>query len=69
MSSIEDKKLGDRCYSDGHHEAYYVYGYVNNEYMRYEIPKDKWEVMTEHDEFSYSKFRFGKKIWNLEIAQ
>lgn len=61
--------LGEHKCGAGHTEEYSVTGYVDGELHTYWLNKSDWEKINENDEFGYSKFRFGDKIWGLEIAQ
>lgn len=62
-------ELGNHKCGAGHNEYYTVTGIVDEESKTYNISKQDWEKMRESDEFSYKKFRFGKEIWDLQIAQ
>ena len=61
--------IGERKCGEGHHEAYTVTGVVDDKIHTYSLSKEDWERINTGDEFEYEKFRFGEKIWGLNIAQ
>lgn len=66
--SVPDE-LGNRKCSPNHVEEYTVTGIVNGKSETFSISKANWEQIGNNDEFSYSKFRFGKTVWGLELAR
>lgn len=61
--------LGNHKCGVGHHEEYKVTGYVNEEIVTYNISKSDWKQIKDTDEFSYKKYRFGHRIWDLKFAE
>lgn len=68
-TSVENPELGDKRRQVGHNEEYSASGSVDGKVLTYVIPKETWERISVGDEFGYTKFRFGKKIWGIEIAE
>ena len=61
--------LGNHKCGAGHNETYTVTGIVDGEIKTYTVSKFDWEQIGNNDDFGYKKFRFGKEIWDLQIAQ
>lgn len=55
--------------SAGHNEHYTVTGVVDGVTQTYDVKKSDWENISDYDEFSYKKFRFGDEIWDLQFAR
>lgn len=64
-----DSVIGNKKCQFGHDEIYTVSGYVEDEYLTFDISKDAWLSITDNDEFTYRKFRFGKNLISISIAQ
>lgn len=64
-----DNVLGNCKCAAGHSELYTVTGIVDNENKTYNVDKSDWNEIDNYDEFSYKKYRFGHRIWDLKFAE
>ena len=68
-TEIKNPELGDSIRQCGHSEEYKVTGFVDDELITVNIPADTYFNITENDEFEYRKYRFGKEIFDIKIAE
>ena len=68
-TEIKNPELGDRIRQCGHREEYKVTGFVDDELITVNIPAETYFKITEKDEFEYRKYRFGKEIFDIKIAE
>ena len=61
--------LGNSKCGCGHSEEYTVTGVVDGKKYTYNISKSDWESFYINAEFGYSKFRFGKELFNVDLAR
>ena len=66
---IDNPKFGDLIRQSGHTEEYKVTGFVDDKLITVNIPADTYFNITENDEFEYRKYRFGKEIFDIKIAE
>ena len=60
--------LGNNKCGYDHTERYTVTGVVDGKKYTYDISKSDWESFYVNAEFEYSKFRFGKELFNVDLA-
>lgn len=61
--------LGNNKCGYGHAEKYTVTGIAVGKTYTYNISKSDWESFYVNAEFGFSKFRFGKELFNVDLAR
>lgn len=61
--------LGNNKCGYGHTEKYTVTGVVDGKKYTYDISKSDWESFYVNAEFGFNKFRFGKELFNVDLAR
>ena len=61
--------LGNNKCGYGHTEKYTVTGITDGKKYTYDISKSDWESFYVNAEFGFSKFRFGKELFNVDLAR
>lgn len=63
--SYDNPQLGD-VIRGAHYESYYVVGIIGDNRIEYKISKSDWLDLNPEDKITYKKYRFGKKIWDIQ---
>lgn len=61
--------LGNNKCGYGHTEKYTVTGIADGKKYTYDISKSDWKSFYVNAEFGFSKFRFGKELFNVDLAR